>query len=240
MRRRAAAAATAPGADPVAPVAGSDDGEEGDAPARGRDARRAARAAEREAADARTAKREARDEARLARDAEREAREAEAEAAAARDAAEKQRREDEEAAKWMAQIETAEDGTADDDLAAESGDLVSEFVDYITSRKTVHLEDLASSFGLRVTDAIDRVRGLEAMGRITGVMDDRGKFIYVSLDEMKAMADYITSRGRVPIVELASKSADLLDLEAKAGAAVGPGAAAAAGLSLDELAGEEE
>ena len=29
------------------------------------------------------------------------------------------------------------------------------------------------------------------MGRLTGVMDDRGKFIYVSQEEMAAVADYI-------------------------------------------------
>jgi hypothetical protein len=85
----------------------------------------------------------------------------------------------------MSQIETADGGDADADLAAESGSLLAEFVDYIVTRKTVALEELASAFGLRVTDAIDRVRGLEAMGRLTGVMDDRGKFIYVSPEEMK-------------------------------------------------------
>jgi hypothetical protein len=55
----------------------------------------------------------------------------------------------------------------------------------------------------------------------------------------QAVADYITSRGRVQIAELAAKSADFIDLESKAGAAVGPGATAAAALDLDALAGED-
>lgn len=56
-----------------------------------------------------------------------------------------------------------------------SQDLLQAFVEFIVERKTVSLEDLAAEFGLRVSDAIDRVRSLEAMGRLSGVMDDRGK-----------------------------------------------------------------
>lgn len=37
------------------------------------------------------------------------------------------------------------------------------------------LEQLATEFKLRTTDVIDRVHGLEAMGHLTGVMDERGK-----------------------------------------------------------------
>ena len=52
-------------------------------------------------------------------------------------------------------------------------------------------------------------------GRLSGVMDDRGKYIYISLDEMKAVADYIKCQGRVSISHLASKSNQFIDLEPK-------------------------
>ena len=68
---------------------------------------------------------------------------------------------------------------------------------------------------LHVQDAISRVQTLEQEGRITGVMDDRGKFIYISREEMAATADFIMSRGRVAISELAAKSSTLIDLEQK-------------------------
>ena len=42
------------------------------------------------------------------------------------------------------------------------------------------LEDLAHEFSLRTEEVINRVRGLQEMGHITGVIDDRGKFIYIS------------------------------------------------------------
>lgn len=53
-------------------------------------------------------------------------------------------------------------------------------------------------------------------GRLSGVMDDRGKYIYISLEEMKAVADYIKRQGRVSISHLASKSNQFIDLEPKA------------------------
>lgn len=52
-------------------------------------------------------------------------------------------------------------------------------------------------------------------GRLSGVMDDRGKFIYISQEEMKAVADYIKRQGRVSISHLASKSNQFIDLEPK-------------------------
>lgn len=55
-----------------------------------------------------------------------------------------------------------------------------------------------------------------ASGRLSGVMDDRGKFIYISQEEMKAVADYVKRQGRVSISHLASKSNQFIDLEPKA------------------------
>lgn len=42
------------------------------------------------------------------------------------------------------------------------------------------------------------------------------QYIYISLEEMQAVANYITTKGRVPIAELAAKSNTFIDLEAKA------------------------
>lgn len=54
------------------------------------------------------------------------------------------------------------------------------------------------------------------LGRLSGVMDDRGKYIYISQEEMQAVADYIKRQGRVSISHLASKSNQFIDLEPKA------------------------
>ena len=52
--------------------------------------------------------------------------------------------------------------------------------------------------------------------RLSGVMDDRGKFIYISTEEMKAVAEYIRKQGRVSISHLANNSNQFIDLEPKA------------------------
>lgn len=51
--------------------------------------------------------------------------------------------------------------------------------------KVVQLEALAHEFGMRASDAVSRVQALEQSGRLTGVMDDRGKYIYVT--EVRAL-----------------------------------------------------
>lgn len=79
--------------------------------------------------------------------------------------------------------------------------------------KVVVLEELAHEFGLRIQDAISRVEDLQASGRLQGVTDDRGKFIYVSDEEMDSMADFLRSRGRVSITELARESSRLVRLK---------------------------
>ena len=48
-------------------------------------------------------------------------------------------------------------------------------MDYIKERKTVMLDEVAAEFGLRTQDVINRIQSLESIGRLTGVMDDRGK-----------------------------------------------------------------
>ena len=57
---------------------------------------------------------------------------------------------------------------------------------------------------------------LIVLGRLSGVMDDRGKYIYISQEEMQAVADSIKRQGRVSIAHLASKSNQFIDLEPKA------------------------
>ncbi len=61
-------------------------------------------------------------------------------------------------------------------------------------------------------DAIDRVQTLMEDERLTGVMDDRGKFIYITQDEYNAVAKFIRQRGRVSLRALAESSNQLINL----------------------------
>ena len=60
--------------------------------------------------------------------------------------------------------------------------------------------------------AIDRIVELQKDGRISGVIDDRGKFIFISEEELKAVAKFIKQQGRVSIAELAENSNHLINL----------------------------
>ena len=61
-------------------------------------------------------------------------------------------------------------------------------------------------------DAIDRVSQLQEDGLLTGVTDDRGKFIYISQDELEAVAKFIKQQGRVSLTDLAASSNKLVTL----------------------------
>jgi len=97
----------------------------------------------------------------------------------------------------------------------ESQALLQEFIDFIKGAKVVQLEDLALKFNLKTQEVIERLENLQEAGRITGVMDDRGKFIFISEEELKAVAKFIKQRGRISIAELAESSNTLITLQEK-------------------------
>lgn len=47
---------------------------------------------------------------------------------------------------------------------------------------------------------------------LTGVLDDRGKFIYITREELEGVAKFIKQRGRVSIQEIAECSNRLVRL----------------------------
>jgi len=75
------------------------------------------------------------------------------------------------------------------------------------------LEDLAIEFGLPAMQCVSRVQALQEMGQLTGVVDDRGKFIYLTPEELQAVARFVQRRGRVSIADLAIESNKLINLK---------------------------
>lgn len=73
-------------------------------------------------------------------------------------------------------------------------------------------------FQKEVTDVCREVRGAKVLTSRSflspvGVIDDRGKFIYITPEEMAAVAQYIKQRGRVSIAELVQASNSLINLQ---------------------------
>mmetsp|Transcript_4283 Transcript_4283/g.15408 ORF Transcript_4283/g.15408 Transcript_4283/m.15408 type:complete len:291 (-) Transcript_4283:629-1501(-) len=200
-RRRGRPEHEAEGEDAVGDDAEPDDGTGGEEELLNRrDARRAEREErrreEQEKQERKSKKRAAYSERQAQKDREREERErAEAEELE-RLRQEKERAEEEEFDKWRDLIQVDAGGTVEDELQTESQGLLADFVNYIKRKKLVPLEDLAAEFKLRTQEVISRVQALEEMGRITGVMDDRGKFIYISEEEMQNVAQFIKEKGK--------------------------------------------
>lgn len=226
MRRRPAAGASSSTSAAVAEnVDGSDEEEEGDGyyqakaskkKEKKRQEREAQRQADEAARESKYTKQDRYAEMRRRKDEEREAQERKLE----EEARARKAREEEAAAlefeKWKGEFSIDAEGATESDMQDGSQDLLSNFVDYIKSQKCLPLEDLAAEFKLKTQECINRIASLESMGRLSGVMDDRGKYIYISQEEMKAVADYIKRQGRVSIAHLASKSNQFIDLEPKA------------------------
>ncbi|KMZ68426.1 DDRGK domain-containing protein [Zostera marina] len=227
MRRRPAAATTSVATSSSSAVTeenypdsdedayGADMGRPSTKKERKKQEREAQRQAEEAARESKEWKRDYYDEKRRKKDEEREAQERLLE----EEALARKAKEEEVAAlefeNWKGEFSVDAEGTTETDAQDGSQGLLSDFIEYIKKQKCVPLEDLAAEFKLRTQDCINRIATLESTGRLSGVMDDRGKYIYISSDEMKAVADYVKREGRVSISHLASRSNQFIDLEPK-------------------------
>ncbi|XP_032688826.1 DDRGK domain-containing protein 1-like isoform X2 [Odontomachus brunneus] len=124
---------------------------------------------------------------------------------------EKEKREHEEYLKMKEAFSIEEEGYQDQNKEDEEN-LLQEFIQYIKQNKVLVLEDLAAHFGLKTVSVVERIQELQTNDRLTGVIDDRGKFIYISEDELHAVVRFIRQRGRVSIAELVENSNNLINL----------------------------
>merc|ERR1711973_966053 len=131
---------------------------------------------------------------------------------------EEERRQEEEERKLREEYEklkaafSVEDEGCDAEDEEDEENRLLKFINYIKETKVVLLEDLAAQFKLKAQEAIDRVTQLQEDGLLTEVIDDRGKFIYISMEEMEAVAKFIKQQGRVSISDLAMNSNKLVTL----------------------------
>ena len=74
-------------------------------------------------------------------------------------------------------------------------------------------KSLSSIFHIMVYKLSSFELALICLNHVLGVTDDRGKFIYISPEELQAVAKFIKQRGRVTISELAESSNTLINLQ---------------------------
>lgn len=126
---------------------------------------------------------------------------------------EKERQEHEEYLKLKASFAIEEEGFEEDTEEVETQNKLQTFINYIKENKVVLLEDLAGHFRMKTQDVINRVQELLAQELLVGVIDDRGKFIYITREELESVAKFIKRRGRVAISELVESSNTLIKLQ---------------------------
>lgn len=66
---------------------------------------------------------------------------------------------------------------------------------------------------MRTKDVIDRIQKLLDNGTLVGIIDDRGKFISITNEELESVAKFIRQRGRVSINEIVVNSNRLINLK---------------------------
>ncbi|CAI4231194.1 unnamed protein product [Auanema sp. JU1783] len=125
---------------------------------------------------------------------------------------EKEKREHEEYLAMKASFAVEEEGF-DIMEGEEAENLLKEFVDYVKKSKVVNMDELAAHFDLKSDQAVNRLQFFLENGQLQGVVDDRGKFIYITNEELDAVAKFINQRGRFSIHELAEYSNKLVNLE---------------------------
>uniref|UniRef100_A0A0K0E861 DDRGK domain-containing protein 1 n=1 Tax=Strongyloides stercoralis TaxID=6248 RepID=A0A0K0E861_STRER len=125
---------------------------------------------------------------------------------------ERERREYEEYLKIKEAFNIEEEGVNELDEDA-SKNLKEEFINYIKEVKVVNLDEVASKFNLSVSDVSNRLTVFLEDGSISGVIDDRGKFIYITEDEWRSVAQFINCRGRVSLQEIVDSSNRLISLK---------------------------
>ncbi|CAG9769244.1 unnamed protein product [Ceutorhynchus assimilis] len=173
--------------------------------------KKAAREAEEHIRAERKKKTELEEAERLKQKEQEDAKEKEREEAERKIKEEKERKELEEYLQMKEAFSVEEEGYEEGE-EGESQNLLQEFVNYIKQNKVVIIEDLAAHFKLKTQACIDRIKDLQKDDILSGVIDDRGKFIFVSPSEMEAVAKFIRQRGRVSITELAESSNQLINL----------------------------
>ena len=112
---------------------------------------------------------------------------------------------------WKDMMKVGEEGVEKLDFKDE--EVINKFLDYIKIRKVVSLEDISGTFKLSPNDIVLKLNKFEKEGRITGIIDDRGKYIYITEKEMSLIEKMFINRGRISKADLIKECNRLIRFE---------------------------
>lgn len=105
---------------------------------------------------------------------------------------------------WKSMFAVEESGVEAID-EAERAQQTLEMIDFCKTNKVVLLEDLVSAYKLKTPQLLELLAELDADGRLTGVVDDRGKFFHISEEEYSQVTKFIERRGRISMEDLTTE-----------------------------------
>ena len=124
---------------------------------------------------------------------------------------EQKKKDDEIYNQWKDMMKVGEEGEEKIDFKKE--EVINKFLDYIKIRKVVSLEDLSGTFKLNTNDIVMKLNQFENEGRILGIIDDRGKYIYITEKEMGLIEKMFMNRGRISKADLIKECNRLIRFE---------------------------
>ena len=124
---------------------------------------------------------------------------------------EQQKKEDEIYNQWKDMIKIGEEGEEKRNFSDEN--VINEFLNYIKRRKVVSLEDLSGVFKISPNELVEKLNQFEKEGRILGIIDDRGKYIYVTEKEMTMIENLFIRRGRINKMDLIKECNKIIKFE---------------------------
>lgn len=114
---------------------------------------------------------------------------------------EKERQELEEYQQWrkLMMLEEAGDAYLDEETFEKRSD---ELLAYVVEHKSVSIQEVAAEFGVKPADIVEKLKEFEKTGRLTGVFDERGSYVYITPDEFAAVAKLISEQGRLSLKDI--------------------------------------
>lgn len=125
---------------------------------------------------------------------------------------EKRQQEEEEYQSWKHTMTVQESGSGEsekDVLAAQSDRIIA----LIQHERSIILESLSARFQATTAAMVDLLTRLVSEGRLEGVFDEHGKFIYVTREDRLKLAKIVQRRGRVGIGELTREANALISID---------------------------
>ena len=102
---------------------------------------------------------------------------------------------------WKTEMSVTDSGS--NLLSVEEQEKLAErMIEHIKSNKIVLLEELVVEFSLDMDYLIKCIDQYESQGRLQGIIDEKGKYIYLSTEELQQVANVIQSRGRISLEDL--------------------------------------